>query len=186
MQTITKAWTDQEFMDLPDRGDRYEIIDGELITMGNAGAKHGYYASLINYFLQNHVRLNKLGIVFDSDTAFTMKSGNKRSPDCCFFSRERVKEFGGIPKGYINGAPDLAVEILSDGNTVAEIHQKIEEYFASGCRLVWVVHFDERYVLVYRQPEPDRLLKMGDNLDGDEVVPGFSLSLTELFTEPEF
>ena len=181
-----KIWTDEEFMALPDDGNRYEVVNGELVTVGSAGAKHGYYVSLIHILLGAYVRSQKLGFTFDSDTSFKMKSGNRRSPDCSFFSKERLRSLGGIPKGYIEGAPDLAIEVLSEANTVGEIHDKIVEYFENGSRLVWVIHPEEKYVLVYRQPEPAALKRPGDILEGEEVIPGFALDLSEFFAEPEF
>jgi Uma2 family endonuclease len=181
-----KIWTDEEFMALPDDGNRYEVVNGELVAVGSAGAKHGYYVSLIHILLGAYVRSQKLGFTFDSDTSFKMKSGNRRSPDCSFFSKERLRSLGGIPKGYIEGAPDLAIEVLSEANTVGEIHDKIVEYFENGSRLVWVIHPEEKYVLVYRQPEPTALKRPGDILEGEEVIPGFALDLSEFFAEPEF
>jgi Uma2 family endonuclease len=181
-----KIWTDEEFMALPDDGNRYEVVNGELVAVGSAGAKHGYYVSLIHILLGAYVRSQKLGFTFDSDVSFKMKSGNRRSPDCSFFSKERLRSLGGIPKGYIEGAPDLAIEVLSEANTVGEIHDKIVEYFENGSRLVWVIHPEEKYVLVYRQPEPAALKRPGDILEGEEVIPGFALDLSEFFAEPEF
>ncbi|MFS8779218.1 Uma2 family endonuclease [Synechococcus sp. W55.1] len=115
-----------------------------------------------------------------------MKSGNRRSPNCSFFSKERLPPLGGIPKGYIEGSPDLVVEVLSDANTVVEIHDKIVEYFENGSRLVWIIHPEEKYVLAYRRPEPEVLKKPGDILEDGEVIPGFALDLSEFFAEPEF
>ncbi|NJM00262.1 MAG: Uma2 family endonuclease [Synechococcaceae cyanobacterium SM2_3_2] len=184
-EATQKAWTDAEFMALPDDGNRYEVVNGELVVMGTAGARHGYYVALMSFFLTAYAREQKAGIVFDSDTSFKMKSGNRRSPDCSFFSKERIKSIGGIPTGYIEGSPDLAVEILSPGNTVEEIHGKIVEYFENGSRLVWIIHPDEQYVLVYHQPQPDQFKRPGDLLDGGDVIPGFTLDLADFFPEPE-
>ncbi len=181
-----KEWTDEEFMNLPDDGNRYELVDGELIVMGAAGGKHGYYVALMNFFLTSYSRDRKIGFTFDSDTSFKMASGNRRSPDCSFFSKERLKSLGGIPKGYIEGSPDLVVEILSPGNTVEEMHQKVVDYFQNGSRLVWMIHPDEQYVLVYHEPQPDQLKRPGDRLEGEDVIPGFSLDLSEFFAEPDF
>ena len=181
-----KIWTDEEFMALPDDGNRYEVVNGELIAVGSASARHGYYVSLIHIILGAYVHSQKIGFTFDSDTSFKMKSGNRRSPDCSFFSKERLRSLGGIPKGYIEGSPDLVVEVLSEVNTVGEIHNKIVEYFENGSRLVWLIHPEEKYVLVYRQPEPAALKRPGDILEGEEVIPGFTLDLSEFFAEPEF
>ncbi|MCS6783313.1 MAG: Uma2 family endonuclease, partial [Gloeomargarita sp. SKYG98] len=59
-------------------------------------------------------------------------------------------------------------------------------YFENGTRLVWVIHPDEKYVLVYHQPEPDQFKRPGDCLSGEDVIPGFALDLAEFFAEPEF
>jgi Uma2 family endonuclease len=69
---------------------------------------------------------------------------------------------------------------------VEEIHKKIVEYFENDTRLVWVIHPDEKYVLVYHSPELDRFLRPQDVLDGEAIVPGFSMSVGELFEEWDF
>ncbi len=177
-----KAWTDAEFMALPQDGHRYEIVNGELVDMGNSGAQHGYTCSLMLMALMVYVLSGKLGVVFDSSTAFTMKNGNKRSPDISFFAKERLQGMTKLPTGFLDGAPDLVIEVLSPGNTVAELDEKLTEYFANGSRLAWIISPSQHYVLVYRSPqEPDRLLKSGDFLDGEEVMPGFRYAVAELF-----
>jgi Uma2 family endonuclease len=182
-----KVWTDEAFMALPDDGHRYEIVNGELIDMGNSGAKHGYIAIILSSALFAVVMAKKLGALFDSSTAFQMKNGNKRSPDISFVAKERLQGLDDLPDGFLEGAPDLAIEVLSPGNTVEEIHHKLVEYFDSGARLVWVIHPRENYVLVYRSAqEPDRLLKLIDFLDGEDVIPGFSLPIAALFQTLSF
>lgn len=181
-----KIWTDAEFIALPKDGHRYELVNGELIDMGNSGAKHGYVCSTLMILLGGYVRIQKLGAMFDSSTAFKMKSGNKRSPDISFVAKERLQGMEELPDGFLEGAPDLAVEILSPGNTVEEMHNKIVEYFENAARLVWVIHPNEHYVLVYRSPQPDRLLKSTDAIDGEEVIPGFTLAVSELFQKLSF
>lgn len=183
---IKKVWTDEEFMALPDDGDHYEIVDGELVVMANSGVEHGYIATILVMFLASFVRSHKLGIICDSSTAFTMKLGNKRSPDVSFIAKERLQGLKRLPQGSWQGAPDLAIEILSPNNTVAEIHLKIVEYFENGTRLVWVINPEEQYVLVYHKPQPDKLLQITDHLDGEDIIPGFALAVSELFMELEF
>jgi Uma2 family endonuclease len=182
-----KIWTDAEFMALNRDGHRYEIVNGELIDMGNSGAKHGYVCSVLMILLGGYVHIQKLGAMFDSSTAFKMKSGNKRSPDISFMAKERLQGLEELPDGFLEGAPDLAVEILSPSNTVEEIHNKLVEYFENGSRLVWVINPKEKYVLVYRSSqEPDRLLKSVDSLDGEDIVPDFTLPIAELFQKLGF
>jgi len=170
--TTKKIWTDAELMALTD-GKCYELVDGEL--------------SLLVMALMNYILPRELGIILDSSTAFTMKNGNKRSPDISFVSRDKLQGLAELPDGFLDGAPDLAIEVLSPNNTIAEIDQKIVEYFENGSRLVWVINLKLHYVLVYRSAlEPDRLLKQSDSLDGEDVIAGFTMPLFELFQRISF
>jgi len=185
--TEKKVWTDQEFMALPQDGHRYEIVNGELVDMGNSGALHGNIAIILSSALFAIVNNQKLGALFDSSTAFKMKNGNKRSPDISFFAKYRLQGITELPTGFLEGAPDLAIEILSSGNTVEEIHDKLVDYFENGTRLAWIIHPSEHFVLVYRSAqEPDRLLKSVDSLDGEDVISGFVLPVTDLFQKLSF
>jgi Uma2 family endonuclease len=182
-----KVWTDEAFMALPDDGHHYEIVNGELIDMGNSGALHGYVCSTLMILLGGYIRIQNLGAMLDSSTAFKMKNGNKRSPDISFFAKERLQGMTELPSGFLEGAPDLAVEVLSPGNTVEEIDEKITEYFENGTRLVWVISPTQHYILVYcSAQEPDRLLKSADSLDGEDVIPGFTLPVADLFQKLSF
>jgi len=181
-----KIWTDTELTALSDEK-CYEVVNGELIDMGNSGALHGYTRSILVMALMNYILPRRLGIILDSSTAFTMKNGNKRSPDISFVSKEKLQGLEELPEGFLDGAPDLAIEVLSPNNTIAEIDQKIVEYFENGSRLVWVVNLKLPHVLVYRSAqEPDRLLKQSDSLDGEEVICGFTMPLSDLFQKLSF
>jgi Uma2 family endonuclease len=182
----TPTWTDEAFMALPQDGHHYELIHGEVINRGNSGMAHGYVACLITIQLGGYIKAQKLGAVCDSSTAFTLKNGNKRSPDFSFVHRDRLQGLRYPPRGFFQGAPDLAVEILSPGNTVEEIHTKIVEYFDNGTQIVWVIHPDEKYVLVYHSVEPDRFLRSDDRLDGEDLIPGFSMAIADLFEPWDF
>ncbi|MFM7603005.1 MAG: Uma2 family endonuclease [Pseudanabaena sp.] len=182
----TKIWTDAKLMALTD-GNCYELVNGELVNMGNSGALHGYTCSLLVMALMNYILPRQLGIILDSSTAFTMKNGNKRSPDISFVSKEKLQGLTELPDGFLDGSPDLAIEVLSPNNTISEIDQKIVEYFENGSRLVWVINLKLHYVLVYRSAqEPDRLLKQSDFLDGEDVIEGFTMPLSDLFQKLSF
>ncbi|PSF38352.1 hypothetical protein C7H19_04995 [Aphanothece hegewaldii CCALA 016] len=184
-ETIHQQWTDEAFMALPDDGNQYEIVNGELV-MSNSGAEHGYIAVILSTILYSFVRSHKLGVVLDSSTAFTLKTGNKRSPDVSFIAKERLQGLKKLPRGFWQGSPDLAVEVLSPSNTVEEIHNKIIEYFDNDTKLVWVINPEEEYVLIYHSPKPDRFLTNQDMLDGEDIIPGFQMAVAELFAELEF
>jgi Uma2 family endonuclease len=184
--TAEKTWTDAELMALSSQEHRYELVNNELVDMGLAGAEHGYIACILISVLGGYIRQNKLGMICDSSTAFALNNGNRRSPDISFVRRERLQGLKRPPQGFFPGSPDLAVEILSPANTVAEIHDKIVEYFANDTRLVWLIHPDEKYILVYRSPQPEKLLGATDMLTGEDVVPGFTMPVADLFAEWDF
>jgi Uma2 family endonuclease len=181
-----QGWSDEAFMALSGDEQRYEVVDGELVDMGNSGMEYGEIGSFLGGMLALHVRRDKLGIVCDSSTAYTLKSGNRRSPDVSFVAKERLQGMSRPPQGFFQGSPDLAVEILSPGNTVEGMHKKIVEYFQNETQLVWVIHPEEKFVLVYHSPEPDQFLRSTDTLDGEKILPGFSLNVGELFAEWDF
>lgn len=87
-------------MALPDDGHHYEIVNGELVDVGNSGALHGYVCSTLMILLGGYVRLQNLGAMFDSSTAFKMKNGNKRSPDIAFFAKARLQGMTELPSGF--------------------------------------------------------------------------------------
>lgn len=184
--THQKIVTDEEFMFLPEEGGHYELINGEVVDIGNSGMENGNISAYLCGLIELYARRQKLGVTCDSSTAFSLKSGNKRSPDVSFVIKERLQGIKRLPKGYFQGAPDLVVEVISPNNTFEELHQKIVEYFDNGCRLLWVINPDEKTVLVYHKPEPDKLLKVTDNLDGEDILPGFTLSVSELFMQFDF
>jgi Uma2 family endonuclease len=185
MSTHTKIWTEAELMALPKDGNKYELVNGELQMSPAGGHGHGDIIAWLSGRLVMHVRENKLGIVYDGQTGFWMKSGNLRSPDISVVGKDRLKEF---PKqrGFLHIAPDLAVEVLSESDISTTISEKAAEYFDSGTQLLWVVNPVEKTVLVYHSATPDTLLKSGDSLDGENVVPGFSMPIDELFAEVTF
>ena len=180
-----KVWTEAELMALPDDGRKYELVEGEIVV-GNTGIEHEYIGGRLFGPLSMLVYELKLGIVCGSSAGYWMKSGNLRSPDLSFISKERLRGLKHAPKKFFDGAPDLAVEILSPNDTVETLHEKTVEYFESGARLVSVLNPEEETVLGYHSPQPDSLLKAGDAVDGEDVIPGFSMPLSKIFAELDF
>ena len=180
-----KVWTEKDLTALPDDGHKYELVKGEL-TMSPTGFEHGVIAVNLSSALREHVHQHKLGIVCDSSTGFWLKSGNCRSPDVSFLDKEQLRGLKRPPKKFFQGAPDLAVEILSPEDTMEKLHEKMVEYFENGTRLAWVINPEDQTVLVYHSSQPDKLLRIDTKLDGESVVPGFFLSVAQLFEELDF
>jgi len=159
-----------------------ELIDGVLVekTMG-------YYESflaveiahLLKLFLQQH----DLGIVLGEAGTLRILPGQVRIPDVCFLRWEQFPNRE-LPREPVPAlAPDLAVEVLSEGNTEAEMRRKLHDYFTAGVRLVWYV--DPRTKTARSYTAEDQCVELGEqqSLTGGEVLPGFELPLGELFAK---
>jgi len=88
---------------------------------------------------------------------------------------------GGTPEGFWPFAPDLAVEIISRGETEGEVSEKVKEYLSAGAALVWVIHLREREVVAYTPDGLARTYGEDDALEHPDVLPGFSCKVVELF-----
>lgn len=182
MSTTTQPMTAEELIMLPRGRMCYELVRGELIEMSPAGHKHGRIVVNLTVPLGYYVKAHNLGAAYGAETGFKLASNpdTVRAPDVAFVSREQ-RERVGDPEGYWPGAPDLAVEILSPGDRVSAVKQKVKEYLEAGGRLVWVVSQKLRNVTVYRSLTDIRVLTENDTLDGEDVIPGFRLAVKEIF-----
>ena len=151
-----------------------------------ASEEHEYTGSLVVIMVGNHVLLNRLGRVYLSNRGYVTgpdSPATSRMPDVSFVSNARLNqpELTGM---LYNGAPDLAVEILSESNTPAQIAQKIDEYLNAGGRAVWVIDIDARTVTVHTTDSPPLTLTDADTLDGDAYLPGFACPVADLLPAP--
>ena len=112
-----------------------------------------------------------------------MNNRNCRAPDVSFISKERLLGKKRADSAFFQGAPDLAIEVLSPNNTPSEISRRLKDFFSSGTRLAWIINSEEECDEVCSSPIDRRLVGPGVVLDGGEVVPGFQLNLAELFKE---
>jgi Uma2 family endonuclease len=179
------AAAEQDVLDSIDHSERIcELIDGVLVEK-TMGYMESLLAMAVGEFLRRFVRDQKLGIVLGADGPLRILPRQIRVPDVCFVSWERLPD-GKLPQTPILPvAPDLAVEVLSEGNTEHEMHRKLSDYFAAGVRLVWYIDPRTRTAAVYTAPEQCTMLNETDVLTGGDVLPGFALSLRELFAEIE-
>jgi Uma2 family endonuclease len=177
-----KLYTAKELLRMPDDGMRHELVRGELREMSPAGNEHGYLAMKVGRLLGNHVEDNKLGRVYAAETGFKIASDpdTVRAPDAAFVSRERVEKVGRVA-GFWPGAPDLAVEVVSPGDTHAEVVEKALSWLEAGCRMVLVAEPERKAVTVYRSREDIRIVTGDEAVDGADVVPGWRLPVAEIF-----
>jgi Uma2 family endonuclease len=180
--TLTKPVTADELLAMPDDGYRYELVKGELIRMAPTGHKHGIVTMHVAGQLYRYVKDKNLGEVYGAESGFVISQDpdTVRAPDVAFVRRERIERAGEV-KSYWMGAPDLAVEVVSPGDTVSEVENKVAEWLEAGARMVWVVSPKLRTVTIYRSLTDIVTLTGKDTLDGGNVIPGFQIRLAEIF-----
>lgn len=182
MTTTLQRSTANELFEMPYDGFRYELVKGELRKMSPSGGEHGTVVVNVTLLLGQHVKTNKLGVCCGAETGFKIASDpdTVRAPDLAFVSTGRMPE-GGVPKKFWPGVPDLAVEVVSPGDTYNEVEEKVEQWLAAGARAVWVCNPKRRSVWVYRSMTDVTHLSEGDELDGGDVVSGFRCKVSEIF-----
>ena len=172
--------------DLLRRGDdgyRYELVHGQLIRDRPAGSRHGAIAYQLGRILGNWVHDRGAGVVFAAETGYKPRSApdTVRAPDVSFLSQDRVPAEG-LPDGYFEGPPDLAVEVLSPDDRLVDVEAKIRDYVDTGCRQVWIVAPKADTVTVYRSRKDVQILTEDDILVGTDFLQGFECALGELFS----
>lgn len=175
--------TEQDVLDMQAREGRLcELVEQALVEK-IMGFRESWLASVLIYVLLSFVKPRDLGLVTGEAGLMRLSPGLVRIPDVAFISWERLPERR-FPTGSVpDVVPDLAVEVLSEGNTAGEMARKRHEYFAAGVRLVWLVDPRTRTVDVYTTPDQSTLLHEEQTLDGGTVLPGFTLPLQELFAD---
>jgi len=177
--------TADELLTMPDDGLVYELIKGELIKMSPPpGHEHGIVALNIAGPLYAYAKTRNLGKVYAAETGFLLEQNpdTVRAGDVAFVRRERIEQAGTV-QGYWIGAPDLAVEVISPSDTVGRIEGKVAQWLESGARTVWVVSPKLHIVTVYRSLTDLVILTKNDTLDGGDVIPGFQIPVSEIFSE---
>jgi Uma2 family endonuclease len=158
----------------------YELVDGVLVEKV-MGAPQACITSDLLFHVKLFLRDNDLGFTMTPDGPTRLLEGLVRMPDLSFVSWSRMpnREYPTTPIAGV--VPNLAAEVLSEGNTRGEIARKLKEYFLAGVELVWVIDPFQRTVAVYTAP--DRVTTLGEKatLDGGAVLPGFTMPVKELF-----
>ncbi len=171
--------TADEFANSP-YAETHELIRGELYPIMPAGTRHGIITNRLAAHITFFIMENDLGEVAAAETGFKLKNQSMVGTDIGFIGKEKLAKFG-VPDSFFPVAPDLAVEVISKSNTSEEISTKVEDYLSSGSKLVWVVYPKRKVVVVYRQNNTVSFLHENENLDGEDVLPNFSLPLEKIF-----
>ena len=176
MTVDTRLFTAEELLRLPDDGSRYELVEGELKKMSPAGLRHGRVAARIAHHLMTHVLAHRLGEVYIAEAGFVLKRGpdTVRCPDISFVRAERVID----TERFMEGPPDLSVEVISPSDLPGEVSSKTSEYLRTGTLAVVVVDPERRTVNIHRASG----MTVAENvLEVEDVVPGWKMSLSEIF-----
>jgi Uma2 family endonuclease len=182
MDVVRQQVTADELLHMPDDGFRYELVRGELRRMTPAGSAHGRVAMSIGTAMNNHVKAHCLGTVYAAETGFRIGTDpdTVRAPDVAFVGRDRVEAVGEV-EGFWPEASLLAVEVISPGDSYADVEEKVFDWLDAGTKLVIVVNPRQRSATVYKSPTDITALAEANVLDGGDVVPGFELPVREIF-----
>ncbi len=171
----------EELLRMPD-GERFELIDG-VLKKKPMGAESDSIAIGLGSLLTAFVKAKKLGLTFGAQTGyqcFPNRPKLVRMPDVSFVAKGRLPG-DKAPKGYVPIAPDLAVEVVSPGEFAEELSEKLADYRSANIRLVWVVSPATRTVLIRRADGTLAELDETGTLTGEDVLPGFTCTVAELF-----
>jgi Uma2 family endonuclease len=175
--------TEADLLEAERRYDRlYELVEGVLVEKA-MGLRESILAGALIEFLRKFVIPRNLGVVSAPDGSIRLFPGLIRIPDVAFISWDCLPGRK-IPEEPIPSlAPDLAIEVLSESNTPAEMKRKRDEYFASGVRVVWQVEPKYRKISVFTREGTIAVFDASQRLDGGDILPGFVLEVSELFGE---
>lgn len=179
----TKALiTAEELWQMGAGGERYELSKGDLVEMTPPGGIHGSTAVELSSLLRDFVKQRNLGkVMVESGYLLATNPDTVRGPDISFLSASKIPAEG-LPDGYITGAPDLAVEIVSPSDTASIIQEKVQDYLTYGTQLVWVIYPQQKIVVAYYPDGTAKTLHKTDALTGETVLPDFSCRIADIFS----
>ncbi|NJL98250.1 MAG: Uma2 family endonuclease [Synechococcaceae cyanobacterium SM2_3_2] len=158
---------------------------GELIVMAPTGGETGHWNAEITTDLTLWNRQSRLGKSFDSSTGFSLPLGSDRSPDLAWIPMQTWEALDpSLRQGFLPVCPDFVVEIIPPTDSWIRTQAKMQEYMDNGCRLGWLLDPKSRRVLIYRQGQEPQLLEDPETLSGEDVLPGFTLRIRDIWSSP--
>ena len=177
----------KEFLELVDQPQyqdrRLELVEGEIVEMSLPTAGHGEITGWLYMKIASYVYANDLGRVTVADTGFILKRNpagrdTVRGLDIAFISKAKAPN--PLPRGWIEFAPDLAVEVISPGNSADDIHRKVRELLKAGTPLIWLVYAETRTVVAHTSASAVTY-EESDTLTGGDALPGFEVRVGDIF-----
>jgi Uma2 family endonuclease len=171
--------TADELVDLPD-GHRYELVKGVLLTRSPSGFNHGRVTMNLSVLLATYIRANNLGVTCAAETGFKLEHNPDTvlAPDFAFIGKERPVQHS---VGFLEMAPDLAVEVISSTKTRREAERKAAQWLSFGVQSVWILNCQKRTVEVVSGDGSRTLFTESDELSDEHILPGFCVTVAEIF-----
>jgi len=177
----TKRLTAQDLWSLGSDGERFELIEGELVEVTPPNFEHGEIQVTILGILNQFVRHHKLGkVVTESGFIISLDPDTVLGPDVSFVSRERLPE---NPRRFAEIPPDLVAEVVSPSDSRAKIERRIDVFLRGGVRCVWIIYPDRRQIVVHQRGAAAQTLSEGDLLEGGDILPGFTVAVADILEE---
>ena len=177
--------TDEQFFQLCQENENIRLertAKGELIIMSPAGGETSNSNAGLTAQIWIWNEQNKLGKVFDSSGGFKLPNGANRAPDASWVTLERWNALTSEQKKKFPPiCPDFVVELMSPSDSLKETQDKMKEYRDNGARLGWLINRKSRQVEIYRQGAEVEVRSSPATLSGEDVLPGFVLSLESIW-----
>lgn len=178
----TKGLTFHDVAKLDPDDEPGELDDGTWIPVSRSTFRHGEISGNAYSALRSYAKAHPGWLVSVGDPGARLQRDPDTllGPDVAVVRAERRPKGRGA-EGWLEGAPDLSVEVAGDSQSIAELTRKATRYLAAGGRLVWVLDAAQESVVVFASGKPVRVVGSSEILDGDDLLPGFSCKVSELF-----
>ena len=179
-RNVTTLLSVADYAELAEHDERYvtELVRGVVVREPRRRHRHGQIQVEIAFQLRAWAGTRDASVTVESGYILSDDPATVRGPDVAVVLGSRSSD--GQPGGWLRGAPDLAVEILSPSDTSIAVHQKTLQYLEAGARLVWIVDPDARTVTIYRPNGSANLVRAHEVLTGEDVLPGLSVDLSDV------
>lgn len=175
-------WTFERAAELDPAENPGDLDRGRFIPLTKSTLRHGRIMFNIGALLRQYTKAHPewVGVSGDPGCKLEHNPDTLRGPDVALVRRERAPAGKGAA-GWLDGAPELVVEIFGDSQTTAELVKKAGEFLGAGARMVWLVDPDNERVTVITQAGPHTIVGRDGNVDGGELFPGLSFPVAEFF-----
>ena len=182
MATTEAVLDFERYLDLPDKeGYKCELDEGVVIEMPPPSFSHGTIQAKLAHLLLQHIERTGAEYYVSQAAGFRLAVRTVRAPDICLVRRGSYAGMKAV-RGVLEGAPDLAVEVVSKTDRATDIDRKVQQYLGAGTTVVWVIYPDTCHVIVYRRSGETKMVAAAQMLDEKELLPGFQVPVEQIFS----